>query len=306
MHYDTTRRAGERIHGVQVDIHDIACLIEDELGKLLKPYPEGLYLPNDLEPVMVKGNRYYYETQIQEDGESNSSRRGYVYLNKTSGRWRGYKKLYEPVKAFEDVLESPYDIVRLTDYVANTYQVVLPHHMTKFAMIKPNVPISGVKIALDMMQTEMECTTNIRSIRKPRRSMEEIVAPYLLDRYQDIERLKGSRNFEELMNDLFDASLQMLQAVRDFTAANSYQLCVLRQLGVYTYSLETNGDFRIKEWSAITEDPEYQRWRESQVTGEWDRFLSERERQRIDSASNSVRDEVERLIRKDEIDNQDY
>lgn len=262
---------------VVVNLSDLINVIQDEMGEFIRAPETGLYLPDELEPVLLRGNRYYYEEPKQVQGYRREPVRLPGYPNARYGRWEGYREFYEPVTDFEDVPFTPCDIVEMYDTEYQLYRLVLPHYKAKYVRPEPTIPVMEIKIAHRLLQNEVNRSL---AYAKPADLMESIFHEFMRSRYREtsIEDLRRDYEFQESMNTVHEAMADAREALATILRGNNYRLCTTRVIDHYTVSIETQGDYRVKEWERIQADPEYEKWRVMKESGEWDRFLESNER----------------------------
>lgn len=292
------------------NLHDIAHSIQNSLQDVLRDPEAGVYLPNQLEPVMRAGYPYWYQEAVflskaqQTVAVRTETDVGpYAFtaelIQPHNQPWQYYRYNYIRVENFEQVLTTPWDVVDMgmsfysppynpndsfpgTD--AQPRSVVLPRHMAAHASLRPTLPWAGIKIAYQIIENEISST---RLFNKAPRSLliEEIIAPFISEAYLDarlpdrakIEHLRTDPWFNLTFNGIFEQMLLVLQPIRNALRNNGYQMCTVNYMDGYELRIDHLGDHRIHEWECITRDPAYQRFLQAKADGSWDRFVREQD-----------------------------
>lgn len=291
MRYQPSQQLDPRA-SFYIDLYDIAHLIEHLLGPVLVPPEAGLYLPNQLEPVLKQGVQYWYEkTTMLEAGTPghltshrinmnlHTAQNGTLYGGEVmtphaqTKPWGYYSYEYIPVGNVEEAILSPWDVVNVNPMVdSRSKHTVLPRHLAAVAAITPSVPMQGIKIAIALITSELDNTRAY--IRRPPATIEEVILPFINQTYQNLDHIRKDRWFQDMFTSIFDASLQYISSARSVFRDNPYSIFSFKQHDAYQLRIDQLGDHRIMEWEQITQDPEYQRWQRARNNGEWDRHVS--------------------------------
>jgi hypothetical protein len=297
-------------HSHYSDLHDVAHSIQNSLQDVLREPEAGVYLPNQLEPVMRAGYPYWYQeavflskAQPERTDQSPSLNPILEKIRRSNNQpWQYYRYNYIRVENFEQVLTTPWDVVDMGMYFypppynpndafpgtdAQPRSVVLPRHLAAMASLRPTLPWAGIKIAYQIIENEIAST---RQFNKQARSLliEEIIAPFISEAYLDprlperakVEHLRSDPWFNMTFNGIFEHMLLVLQPIRNALRHNGYQMCTVNYLDGYELRIDQLGDHRIHEWECITRDPAYQRFLQAKADGSWDRFVSEQDEAR--------------------------
>lgn len=276
---------------VQVDVYDAAHGIQHLLDPVLAPPEVGVYLPDQLEPVLRQGAPYWFEKPVELESDIKTSINmtpsvigvvggtlmyaGDSIMVKQRQPWKYYRYEYIPMMNLEEALLSPWDIVDRNPILdQRPKNVVLPHHLAVQASMTSDLPVTGLKLTQQIIQTEIDTSRAYN----PRRSvlLEELVLPFLQPQYQALEHIRSDRWFQENLSVVFDMMAPILAPIRDALRHNPYQMCVVKHHDRYLLRVDQLGDFRIMEWERITSDPDYQRWLQLKNNGEWERYVHQR------------------------------
>jgi hypothetical protein len=285
-------------------MYDTAHMVQNAFGAMLKPPKAGLYLPNQLEPVLVEGGTYWYEKPVLQQGFdapktaiNMEPTEVYTYTGKAivgdvlSGRqaapWQYYRYEYQPVFSLEQVPYMPWDVIDINpDFDPRPKRVLLPHHLGKTASLFPDMPVMGMKVAMAIVQHDINSSRAFAN--RTAVLLEEVVLPFLqlptLSRHvRPVDHLRQDRWFQDTLSLVFDGMLTVISPIRDLIRHNPFQICTITVHDGYQLRIDQLGDYRIREWETITGDPEYQRWLQARTNGDWDRYVGEQE----DLASNN-------------------
>lgn len=294
MQYRPTQQLETR-QSILIDTYDVAHFVQSMLDPVLLPFTPGLYLPNQLEPVLRVGGSYWYEKTVflEREIEAKVSPNidvvqygGYgvsstiygdqpvVKLHTTP--WQYYRYEYVPVTNLHEVTLSPWDVIDVNpQFDPRPKRVLLPHHLASSASLQPTLPVVALQLIQQLVSNEIEGSRAYRTGRAA--TIEEILFPFLRPEYQAMQHLKDDRWFQETLSLVFDAMIPVLGPIRDQLRHNPYQMCSVHHHDGYQLRVEQLGDYRIMAWEQITADPEYQRWLQARANGDWDRYVSVQE-----------------------------
>lgn len=295
MQYPLTQQLDTR-QNVLIDAYDAAHLVQSLLEPILMPPAQGVYLPDQLDPVLRAGCSYWYEKpefvesvvegvatinkDIQQFGGYGQTPVIYgdqpmVKLHTTP--WQYYHYVYIPVTNFSEVSLSPWDIVDVNPNLdVRPKRVVLPHHLAPRVVMQPTLPVNGLKIVKAVLANEIDISRAFSTDRRGQ-LLEEIIFPMTRPEFQNLEHMQRDRWIQDSLALVYDGLMPMISAVRVFTRDNPYQMCSIYHHDGYQLRVEQLGDYRIMAWEQITADPEYQRWLRARANGDWDRYVSQQE-----------------------------
>lgn len=297
------------------DVYDIAHYIQTVLEPVLRPPEPGVYLPNQLDPVLRIDRSYWFQEPVAVNTaqQSVAVRVNDTYhptfyhvgdiTRPTNQPWQYFRYNYIPVTHLEQTLNAPWDVVEMEPGFLPPYynpndafpgsdkqpkHVALPHHLMPQASLAPALPVVGIKIAQLLLENEVASTRRFNHSRA--KLIEEIVLPFIDDKFlivhpklgetmahAQIEFLRDEPWFQRALSGVFDSMLMMLVPVRDMLRHNAYQICTVQYQDGYTVRIDQLGDYRIHEWERIENDPDYVRWQRMRANGTWDRIVREQE-----------------------------
>lgn len=275
-----------------IDVHDVAHQIEQLLATVLRGYEPGVWLPDQVEPVMRAGQQYWFEKAVQLEGVSflegaatsrinmslQTDNRGFLYggdpiLPRPQTPWSYWSHQYIPVNRFEEVMVTPYDVVDVNPNLSSAIKrVVLPHHLSHQATFKPQVPAQGIRIVEAIINTEIEATRAWTSVRPM--ILEEVLLPFVHSRFADVEHMCRDVWFSNTLAILFDNLRPIIAPLQAQLRAQPFEMYRVNYFDNYQIVLERLGDYRIFEWERIISDPAYQQWSTARSTGQWEQFVS--------------------------------
>jgi hypothetical protein len=287
MPYSASQQLDIR-HSYFADVHDIAHGIQSTLEMVLREPEKGIYLPNQLDPVLRADHEYWYQqpVPIHQTTKPNSLYGDVLTVHNQS--WQYYRYHYVRVENLEAVLSTPYDVVDMgvgfrppyyhpTDPLpgsdAQPRATVLPHNRAHEASLTPTLPWAGIKIVHQMIDNEIASTRYFN--HTPGRLIEEIVMPFISATYlpitlsdrDKIEHLKTDPWFIRAFSGIFEEMRFVLAPIRDALRHNPYQMCTVNYLDGYQIRVDQLGDYRIHEWERIMNDPDYQRFLRAKADG---------------------------------------
>lgn len=293
----------ETRQSVYVDAYDLAHLIESALAIVLAPPAAGLYLPNQLDPVLKVGGNYCYEKPVfletVQDATVTTNRdlagAPTIYdsrplLNVRTTPWQYYHYEYIPVINLEEVPMTPWDVVHgRSMYENQPPSVVLPRHLAPLTSTTPPLPVVGLKIAQEIVRNEIDGSRAFN--QKTVRPLEDIVIPFFRAEYQGVKHeydrygaviatthhMQSDRWLQDTLSLVYDAMRHVIDPIRTQLRNNPYQMCSVHHHDGYQLRVEQLGDWRIMEWEQLQADPEFQRWKQLRSNGTWDRVVSEQE-----------------------------
>lgn len=304
MPYHQTQQLDTR-QSIIIDAHDAAHFIESMLQQVLNPPTPGLYLPDQLEPVLKVGGSYWYEKtvfietaiDVSQAMNRDASLQGPVIYNNEqplvnlrTTPWQYYRYEYIPVTNMQEVQLTPWDILDSNpDIDPRPKRVLLTHHDAKLVSPAPTLPVIGLKIVQQLLNNEIVRSRAFGA--KSPSSIEDIVTPFLQAQYQGVvvehnhygqpvlttPHIRNDRWFQETLSMVFDAVLPLAISVREQLRNNPYQMCTINHRHGFQFSIEQLGDYRIMEWEKLQNDPEFHRWQNARNTGHWDQFATKQE-----------------------------
>lgn len=220
-----------------LDVMQEARLIEDALRQtnLIAQYPAGLYLPNRLDPALVVGGKYWYETV-------NAMTRPPDYFNPMPEFYNVYQ--YHPVLDLSHVVSQLWDIVDRDD---GTGRAIVNHRELPSLRNLPYLPMFGLKIIYESIYDEVYSTRAFETTRN--RPVEEIVLPYTVLSEATPKQVRDDNRLVELFNYLFDTINHVRSGIRNFLHGRTYAICNIDQLNPHTFHVNVKGDHRIHEWN---------------------------------------------------------
>jgi hypothetical protein len=284
-------------HSYFADIHDVAHAIQTTLATVLREPDKGVYLPNQLEPVMRAGYPYWYQetvflNKVQHVERPNPEPGMYPVMEElrrlNNQPWQYYRYNYIRVENFEQVLTTPFDVVDMgLGFVAPYYnphdefpgsdaqprRTVLPHHRAHEATLTPTLPWAGIRIAHQMIENEISSTRYFGN--SPAKTLEEIALPFVSEAYlpptipdsAKIDHMRSDRWFHQALNNIFENMLLVLTPIRNVLRNNPYQMCSVNYNDGYQIRIDQLGDYRIHEWERIVNDPDYQQFLRAKANG---------------------------------------
>lgn len=215
-----------------IGITDLAAFIEQVLQAWLPPYPQGIYLPNQLEPVLTPGNNYFFEA---------------VLPNEPGNEWlvnrASYHYGYIPVGDLVNVIGSPWDVVD----AAKDGKVVMSRRDTKAATPAPTKPLRGAKIAYDIICNYVYSKLAYAKIGELK--IEEIIESHLHEQAQAVHDIINNPLLERISHDIFDQFLDTFQRIKSFMGDNYFLMHELSYANPMELHLEQKGDFRVYDWT---------------------------------------------------------
>jgi len=218
-----------------IGTQEMASFIESALQGWLPPYPEGIYLPDKLEPVLTAGKPYLLE--VIEDLAPVSGQMHYWPLSPS------YRYVYYPISSLKDVIGAPWDVVD----GMNDNKLVLSHRDTVRASLQPIFPLHGAKIVHDIIHNFVYSKLTYSKIGELK--IEDILEPYFIDQAKEMPNIKNHPMLVKISNDLFDTFLDVFQRIKSFMGDNEFMMHDLTLASPLELHLEQKGDFRIYDWT---------------------------------------------------------
>ena len=225
-------------HVYILDVRSVAISVEEALASfnLLPPEPPSLFLPHKPDPVLVQGNRYWYETV--EAVTHPSSFDAYAQLA-TAHRYR-----YYPVVDINAVAQQLWDIVDRDD---GQGKLVVSHREVHLLSPTPTMARVGLKILRDAIDDEVR-GTRAYEVGLRVRTIEELVIPYTLFKGQDSTDVRDNIHYIEMFTFMYEQIQTIRNEIREFLHGNPYAICEIDQINSYTFQINVMGDHRILEW----------------------------------------------------------
>lgn len=218
-----------------VGTQEMASYIENVLQGWLPPYPEGIYLPDKLEPVLTPGNLYFFEVISQVSPAPGQ----FDYWPLGSS----YRYDYHPVGALNNVIGAPWDVVDATQ----DNKLVLSHREIVRASLQPSLPIYGARIAHDLIHNFVYSKLAYSKIGELR--IEDILEPYFVEQAKEMPNIKNHPMLEKISNDVFDHFLDIFQRIKSFMGDNEFMMHDLTLASPTELHLEQKGDYRVYDWT---------------------------------------------------------
>lgn len=319
MPYAQATQSFEARHTYIVNVEDVANHIQLLLEGVLNPPEKGLYLPNQVDPILRQGRDYWYQQPVfvnmaqqqvavrEEEQRYPSPYYHGEVLKQHSQPWQYYRYNYIHVDNFEQVMTTPFDIVEMEHGFIPPYYnqhdefpgsdkqprcVILPRYLASQGLLVPNVSVAGIKIAQLMIDNEVNGSRAYQHIRM--KTIEEIVLPFLNPQYLStptnprqqslasvqLDFLRSDTWFQRVLSGVFDSMLTIVAPIRAMLRENPYEILTVNYREGYDIHIERLGDYRIQEWERTMQDPNYQRFLRARSDGTWDRFVAEHDEAR--------------------------
>jgi len=265
-----------------IDIYEIAHFIQDLLSPVLRAPEVGLYLPNQVEPVLKQGMEYWFERPVETEAfVSNRVNMGLRTVNgfldpgevlKTTTPWNYWTYDYLPVQTFEEVILSPFDVVNVNPFfTANPKRVVLSHSLAALASVTPTVPVIGIRFMEAIVTAEIESSRGWVNRRCD--SLEEILLPFLLNDYASLNHVRNEEWFQQNLALISDHLQNIIIPLRDMLRGDPFEMYQVSYDDNFQISLYRLGDYRVAEYERITSDPQYQQWLNLRTSSAWDQMV---------------------------------
>lgn len=224
-----------------IDTTDLVEIIEQNFGPYLKQYPEGVYLFNSTNPVIVPGQTCWLERVYLRDLSA------YSHLA-PKHRPPEFGHEYIPVVDIKSVINQPWDVVS-----TKQGDLLVSHRDLKHATLAPSAAARCAAIAYDLILNEIR--SSLRYMDYTRLSFERVIASHLADGYQNVSAMRDNHVAQDLINNVFELSLGMMQTVRDY--ATGWKFYTLKQETPTRFYLEQHGDFRIHQWQSLVKNKQW-------------------------------------------------
>ena len=269
-----------------IDIYEIAHFIESLLSPVLRAPDVGLYLPNQVEPVLKQGVQYWFERPVETEAFVSNrvnmaleSTNGFLHAGdvlKTTTPWNYWTYEYYPVETFEEVTLSPFDVVDVNpNFSAKMKHVVLPHHLANLVSLTPTVPVIGIRLMEAIVSAEIESTRGW--LNRPCDSLEEILMPFLLNSFANLQHIQNDPWFQESLAMLTDNMQNIIVPLRDMLRIDPFEMYQVSYSDNFQISLYRLGDYRVQEWERITSDPQYQHYLALRNSSAWNQIVQQQE-----------------------------